>query len=231
VHIYGAGIENDCNDQLANLLVCLPIFNTVEGYRVPHFDHHRHSGTPRDPYAPLYAGYGSQARLTRLLFGDLFLTGSIAKFADRYWHAGPQPRASLDLRSTVALAAVQAALFVLCAVVTGRWYGYVVLWMLPLMTLPQFINRLRTIAEHSRQQGDGHVNRSTVAGWVEYLLIAPYGYSYHFEHHLAPNVPYYHLETAHRLLLDRGFEFTPQELTDGYVRTFARLFRSMDFKA
>jgi fatty acid desaturase len=40
------------NDRLADLLVCLPIFNTVEGYRIPHLDHHRYAGTPRDPYTP-----------------------------------------------------------------------------------------------------------------------------------------------------------------------------------
>ena len=217
------------NDVLADVLVCWPIFNTVEGYRVPHLDNHRYSGSQRDPYAQLYTGYGSRSRLTLLLAGDLLLFRSITKFADRYFHAATQPRSALDMRSLGALGLVQGFLFSVYAVATGRWYAYLVLWLLPLMTLPQFINRVRTIAEHSREPGDAAVNRSTVAGWWEYLLVAPYGYSYHFEHHLAPTVPYYYLAAAHRLLADRGFGFTRGELTGGYLRTFVRLYRRMDF--
>ena len=64
--------------------------------------------------------------------------------------------------------------------------------------------------------------------WVEWLLIAPYGYSYHFEHHALMNVPYYRLPAAHVALAERGHHFPSTELAaGGYLRTFMRLWRQL----
>jgi fatty acid desaturase len=59
------------NDLLANLLVCLPIFNTVQGYRDQHFEHHRHSGEEIDPYHDLYGQYATRADVMRRLIADV----------------------------------------------------------------------------------------------------------------------------------------------------------------
>jgi fatty acid desaturase len=215
------------NDLVADALVCLPIFNTVEGYRVPHLEHHRHAGTPRDPYVALYAGYGSPRRVLLSLVADLFAASAILKFGDRYV-ASAGPRARLGPRTAAALALAQGGLFVGYWALTGVWWAYLVLWLAPLLVVPQVVNRIRTIAEHAPEaEGDGGANRSTVTGWCEYLLVAPYGYSYHFEHHLAPTVPYYQLADAHRLLRARGWTYTRRDVTDGYLRTFWRLTRAM----
>ena len=40
------------NDALANLLAALPVFSTVQEYRVGHFVHHRKKGTADDPDPP-----------------------------------------------------------------------------------------------------------------------------------------------------------------------------------
>jgi fatty acid desaturase len=209
------------NDLLCDALVCLPIFNTVAGYRGEHFDHHRYSGTPRDPYGPLYREYRSRGHLARCMLGDLLLVSAIAKFAGRYVGRGGAQVGASGPSWVAALAASQAFMFAIFFVATGGWGAYFVLWLLPAMTLAQLINRVRTIAEHAGRPGV-ETNRSTSPGWAEYLLVAPYGYSFHFEHHLAPSVPYYRLGSAHRLLREHGFPFSDREETGGYLRCFLR---------
>jgi fatty acid desaturase len=213
--------DRKINDLLCNALVCLPIFNTVAGYRGEHFDHHRYSGTPRDPYRPLYGEYRSRGHLALCLLGDLALVSAVAKFAGRYGGRNGAQAGAAGPAWVAALVATQASLFVILGAATGWWGAYFALWLLPAMTVAQVINRVRTIAEHAGRPGV-ETNRGTAPGWIEYLLIAPYGYSFHFEHHLAPSIPYYRLGGAHRLLRESGFAFSDREETGGYLRCFLR---------
>lgn len=211
------------NDLIADALVCLPIFNTVAGYRNEHLDHHRYVSEARDPYASLYSGYSSKAHLAGALLADAFLVSAVQKFLQRY---AVKPAADEERPSSgaaLALVGTQLALFVLYTLVTGTWYAYFVVWLLPLMTMTQFINRVRTMAEHAPDAGETAAARGTVPTLLEYLLIAPYGYSYHYEHHLAPTIPYYQLAIAHRLLEEHGVRFSGNQITGGYLRAFWRV--------
>jgi fatty acid desaturase len=59
--------------------------------------------------------------------------------------------------------------------------------------------------------------RTTHAGFLERLFIAPYYVNYHLEHHLLFYVPCYNLPRLHRMLLAKGFgpkmEIQPDYLT------------------
>jgi len=211
------------NDLIADALVCLPIFNTVAGYRGEHLDHHRYVSEARDPYAPLYSGYSSRAHLAGALLADALLISAVRKFLQRYAvkpAAGAKPAGG---GAALALVGTQALLFAIYTLVTGTWYAYFVVWLLPLMTMTQFINRIRTMAEHAPDVGEDAAARGTVPTLLEYLLIAPYGYSYHYEHHLAPTIPYYQLAAAHRLLEQQGVQFDDKQITGGYLRAFRRV--------
>jgi fatty acid desaturase len=107
--------------------------------------------------------------------------------------------------------------------ITGSPVAWVFLWVLPLMTIPFAVNRVRTIAEHYPGFEALPANRTTLVGIIEYCCIAPYGYSHHFEHHFAPNVPYYRLAWAHRYLKGRGVRLRSHEYNSaGYLGTFTR---------
>lgn len=214
------------NDRLTDVLVCLPIFNTVAGYRGLHFEHHRHAGTDRDPYAYLYRGYRGRAHLAASLLSDMLLVGAIVKFSRRYVIPDGEADAPQGGSFVLALAVVQAFLFALYWLATGWWAAWFVLWMLPLVTLAQVVNRVRTISEHAGE-AEVETNRTTDPGWLEYLLVAPYGYAYHFEHHLAPTIPYFRLREAHRMLGEQGTPFADPELTGGYLRSFWRLAKTI----
>jgi fatty acid desaturase len=210
------------NDRLADWLVCLPIFNTVRGYREPHLAHHRDCCVQGDPYFDLYGPYRQRTDLLRGFLRDIVGITAVRGFVRRYLDgAGP------GAGSFAALAVVQLALAGALFGLTGAWWAYLALWLAPLLTLPIAINRFRTFVEHFSVAGD-EANRATAPTWVEYLLVAPYGYANHFEHHLMPEIPYYRLPALHRALEQAGIRFSGEQFApDGYLRAFTRLARQL----
>jgi fatty acid desaturase len=93
------------------------------------------------------------------------------------------------------------------AFATGWGWQYVVLWMLPLVTVLQAILRLRAICEHGAVTDYGSpltAARTNLASpWVRYAMF-PHHVNYHVEHHLYPAVPHYHLPRLHAALVAHG---------------------------
>src|SRR3981081_4007792 len=58
--------------------------------------------------------------------------------------------------------------------------------------------------------------RTTLAGPIERLLIAPYWVNFHAEHHLFMYLPRYRLPEAHRLLIEKGL-IKRMEVRPGYL--------------
>jgi fatty acid desaturase/2-polyprenyl-3-methyl-5-hydroxy-6-metoxy-1,4-benzoquinol methylase len=171
------------NDVLANVLVCLPIVNTVEGYRHTHLLHHRACCDEQDPYVGLYGPYERKWQVVLGFVMDFSGVTAARTFIRRYLHAVPEapptPRYVI-----VALLGVHGLLFWLLQAATGYWWAYWALWIVPLATIPIAINRLRTFVEHHAERGGHEANRTTLPHFLEYVTIAPYGYAHHFEHHL-----------------------------------------------
>jgi fatty acid desaturase len=182
-------------------------------------------GIENDPDYELYGEYRTRKGVLWGFLGDLLGISAVLRFVRRY-------RTRYQVRqpwySLFGLLAVQASIWAVYYFVTGWVFGYVFLWLFPLMTIPIAIDRLRTMVEHLPPAGHSTVSRSTLCGLLEYCLIAPYGYSYHYEHHLLSSIPYYHLERAHRHLQEQGVVFTGNQVSPrGYVATFIRLMKQL----
>ena len=99
------------------------------------------------------------------------------------------------------------------------WWAYPLLWLLPLMTWMMVITRIRNIAEHAvvPDSNDPLRNtRTTRAGFLERLFIAPYYVNYHLEHHLLFYVPCYNLPRVHAIL-SRGPYAAQMEVQPNYA--------------
>lgn len=215
------------NDTLANWLVCAPIFNSVDDYRRTHIVHHRDCCDHKDPYFGLYGPYGTKRSVVLGFVQDISGVTAVRTFLRRY-EATDRPPASAAGVAVGRILVVQTALAGIFWAVTGAWWAYGLLWALPLLTVPTTINRMRTFVEHHAAAGDVEANRSTLPTWWEYFLIAPYGYAFHFEHHLMPEIPYHQLKWAHAELAEAGVDFRDEHLARrGYLRAFARLFRAL----
>ncbi len=89
----------------------------------------------------------------------------------------------------------------------GAWWWWFAFWALPLLTWYQLVLRVRNIAEHGVVEFSENPLRNvrtTKAGPLMRLLLAPYWVNFHLEHHLVMHVPCRNLSKLHRLMLEKG---------------------------
>jgi len=191
-------------------------------YRVVHRLHHNHLYEPQDPDIPIHGGYPRGKRyLARKLLKDL--AGLTAWKTYAYFFGAPAQSDDVDGRARplddTAPALRRAALrdrwiVVACHVAMpaaafagGFGWPYLVLWVLPLVTLLQPILRFRSICEHGAVTDfDSPLTAARTnlgPAWLRWLLF-PHHVNYHAEHHMYPAIPHYNLPACHRALRAAG---------------------------
>jgi fatty acid desaturase len=194
------------NDWVGKWLVAYPVFTPVQLYRRAHFAHHKDEFGPDEPDLAYYAPYPCTRRaLWRRLFRDAVGISGWKNFKPLVKNSvrkGPFRRIGLSIF------AVQALLWAMMWVATGRWWIYPVLWWLPWMTEWRVINRLRSIAEHGgmqrspdRRATTHHVRQSLPARF----FIVPYNTGWHLAHHVDMGVPWRNLPAFHAELVRAGY--------------------------
>jgi fatty acid desaturase len=217
-------------------------------YRVIHRLHHNHLYRDEDPDTAIHGGYPrGVGYLWRKLALDVlgvnawktfaYFFGAPAINADTNRAARPLDDTSPQLRQAaredrwmVAAFHVGAPLLALCFGAQGLAM-YLVLWLLPLVTVLQPILRLRAIAEHGAVTDLSSpltAARTNRVGWLGRLLF-PHHVNYHLEHHLYPAVPHYRLSELHRLLERKGAlgGAEVRDLRDTLRRVFAPRVRAV----
>ena len=210
-------------------------------YRVIHRLHHNNLYGPLDPDTALHGGYPrGRGYLAAKLLKDLsgltawktyayFLGGAPALNTATNVALRPlddtssrlRADATRDRNAVIGLHIVLLGLFAW----SGHLAQYLVLWVLPLVTVVQAILRLRAIAEHGATVDFSSpltAARTNVApAWLEWLIF-PHHVNYHIEHHLYASVPQYRLPALHREMAQRGMlegaEVTP------FARTLEKIF-------
>lgn len=224
------GLSRFVSDWFAGKLV----WTDQERYRLHHGKHHRHTGTDRDVDRSLVANLPTTRRgLYRKFARDLLGITGLKRILGLFlmdmgllkWtvatdtHRLPKRRLGEHLRSLVKHAwgvwlmnALMAFVLWLC----GELWSYGV-WVLAYLTTFSLFLRVRSLAEHAclEQSPDMFKNtRTTRAGWLARLTVAPLSVNYHLEHHLMPGVPYYRLKRMHALLRARGHVPEPPSYFD-----------------
>lgn len=188
------------NVRVGGWLCAWSLGEDLKSYRRRHHLHHRHARQADDPDLALAA----TRPVTRAVFWlgvvrDLTgLTALVRVARWRPWRDGA-PRLAGPLAANAALFTLLAAL--------GHASVYLLLWLLPLATWYQLGRRLRDLAEHGLVGDDADPlrnARTTAAGPLARVLLAPYWVNHHLEHHLLVFVPCWRLREAHGLLLARG---------------------------
>jgi fatty acid desaturase len=201
---------------------------TVQGlsmctYRVIHRLHHNNLYGELDPDTALHGGYPrGKSYLIRKLLKDLsgltawktyayFLVGAPALNTATSVALRPLDDTSEKLRTEARRDRNAVIAFHLVALTVLAWSGflleYLVLWILPLVTVVQAILRLRAIAEHGATTDFSSpltaARTNTGPAWLEWLIF-PHHVNYHIEHHLYASVPHYNLKRLNREMAQRG---------------------------
>lgn len=199
----------ELNIRLSQWLCAYPVFLDTLAYRRYHLKHHARTQQPDDPDLVLSAPFPITAKsFRRKVIRDL--TGQTgfqqrmaqvrsalgkpgAPLAERAWRFRDQLGSQI-LTNMMLFAGLASA---------GHWYLYPLLWIVPLLTIYQLILRIRNIAEHAMVPDDSDPfrnARTTLAGPLARLFLAPYWVNYHVEHHLLMWVPCYNLRRMHAFL-------------------------------
>lgn len=183
---------------LSQWLCAYPVFAETLAYRSYHLAHHKYAQMERDPDLVLSRPFPtSPASMRRKFIRDL--TGQTG-FAQRRAQFAALGLAGIG-RPVLCNAALCSAL-----AMTGHWWLYPVLWLLPLLTWFQLVSRVRNIAEHAMvaDADPWRVARTTHAGLLARAFLAPYWVNYHAEHHALLYVPCYRLKAMQRALRTNG---------------------------
>ena len=194
------------NDWVGMWLLGYPQLTSTQAYRRVHMAHHRREFGPDEPDVPLYANYPvSRASLRRKLVRDAtgrtgwrLLRGQMRNLRS------PDPR----VRNTLVRMLCVQVLLAAVSFLLGHPFVYLLLWVLPYLTVWRVINRLRSIAEHGgmREDDDRRFTTHSVAQHpLAMFFMVPYKIGYHMAHHVDAGVPFRNLPEYHRLLHEANY--------------------------
>ena len=228
------------NDWLARLFLAAPLGSLFSVVRSEHWAHHARLGAADDPERFYYDldlhGRRVPGRLriwVLELFAGWVLLPAVRRFltgsrAGTPAAAGPrEPAETRFARVEVALLVVaQLAIALGWWELTGAWWGYLALWVLPLVTVGAALTALRATLEHADPRRPPHLLLSFVSNPVERFFVGPFNFNYHYEHHRFMMVPYYRMARVRRLLLDAG-DYQDGELLASYAGRLGWLVRTL----
>ena len=198
------------NMWLSQWLCAYPVFADTKTYRDYHLKHHAHAQTLKDPDLILSAPFPvTRKSLVRKLIRDLTGQTGLKQRRAQIRAALGDPASPFAERARVFVRRLGRPLLVNAAlwgvmIAAGVWWAYPLLWLVPLLTWQQAVTRIRNSAEHALIPIDGDplgVARTTLAGPVARLFLAPYWVNYHAEHHFMMYAPCYNLPRLHRALM------------------------------
>ncbi|MDG2261179.1 MAG: fatty acid desaturase [Actinomycetota bacterium] len=175
-----------------------------DAYRRSHASHHRDEFGPKEPDFLLYALYPiPKDSFRRKLTRDAFFVSGYKNFASYFRSFTKRKTLKYGIRTTVGQLVVLA---IFAAI--GRPELWVLLWLMPYMTIWRVFNRLRAIAEHGGMRRSA--DRRHTTHHVEQHLLAkfwfvPFNTGLHLAHHVDSGVPFRNLTTLHQALVDDGY--------------------------
>lgn len=190
------------NDLIADVFFGYPLLMNVDTARDMHMIHHRFLGTEKENKIVIYEnikGWRFLGFVIDKLFGFRFVTQGF-KFLKAFITPGIYKKknnnASIGIVKFFTLILIaQALLILIFTSLSGSIWYYFLFWILPYVTVTQFLKALRSVIEHQpvRDQQFHPYTRTLRISWFDYFLMFRVGFDHHYAHHLYPSVPYYNL--------------------------------------
>lgn len=211
--VHEASHVNLCKKQKVNnfigLLFCaIPIFSSLNAYRISHFKHHRYLGNyENDPDLIRYKLLG----IDKLPSGKSNLIINFMKIISLYhmpkYLYGTLLTFVYDNQASKAELYIRLSCYLLASyifTITESWYYFLIFWIIPFFTVFQIIRYFAEISEHGGLYSEKEkikMTRNNICHPILRFILYPHNDSYHLLHHLIPGIPFYNLKQAHQILL------------------------------
>ncbi|MCC7119352.1 MAG: fatty acid desaturase [Anaerolineales bacterium] len=210
--------KNKLLNDLVSFLFCLPLFMSLTGAVILHLRHHRYLGEKGDPDE--YRFYAkTKLGLMLLYYGRMFIAPTIYIFLIPvlgYRHATSRQRRRIFLEFAVMLI-----------------FYFIIFSHIPLMTLlfiwliPSFVAGflvgLWGLAQHAFTNASDPLLASRSIHASPLVSFCFINQNYHFEHHLFPEVPSYHLKKVYEVTWGQLPYALYSDSYIGFLREFIRL--------
>lgn len=203
--------NTNLNDRFCDLFIFGPIGAITRINNKNHIEHHQHLGTELDPDRYKHACFNKATRL-EFLFFFTGLSAILRAIRNVYLRPRRQHRPMntserkvlrYRLTDLAILLGWQAALIGGLTAAFG-WWGYPVLWLLPVYLFTYLGDLARSFLEHAHPEADSKADTHRLITFrsnpVERIFLAPCNMNYHAAHHLWTSIPYYNLPAADRIL-------------------------------
>jgi fatty acid desaturase len=204
------GFKPRFGDGFVNLFVAYPLMiTTVEDYTRVHLTHHKYFFQDNDPdfirkSGPDWVIPMTPGQLVRLLLTDIIGLNVIQLIRGKRMASGG---AEFRRRSHTVL---RAAFFIGAATLltlTGAWQGFLLYWLLPLMTITQVLIRWGALTEHEYNLPGATVAEATpvvIPSLLDRIIMPNMNFSMHVYHHYFSGVSAQHLRRVHEIFVREG---------------------------
>jgi fatty acid desaturase len=207
------------NELAANLFVAFPLFAGIGNYRAVHWTHHRHVNDPeQDPdlkrlrsQHPRNFPVGRWRFLWEYVVLQVLPHNAFHYLRERARYAAAPATSRLaafgeEVLSRRAFRALRIGHFVVLATVLtwfGWWPEFVLLWIVPMVTVYPAVLFLREIAHHGNYPDNGDFTNSRVyeGKWLEREIFFPFSEQNHVLHHMFPAIPWHKMRSAHEVMM------------------------------
>lgn len=169
------------NGFIADIFCWLPIWYTNSRYGYEHLPHHRYVNTDKDPYVADFKSnpgliWPKSKRdgvisLLKHFFGlEIIEAGKVSYRTNLLSPVAP----SLPRQEKIT-AVIFVSLLLLLLWLANGWLNYLILWLLPMITITWFAIIVRTIGEHIGMEGFTGISetRHVDGSWWERMFFAP----------------------------------------------------------
>ena len=185
------------NDWHAQIFAALPLFDSIQAYRIQHLTHHAFLGEIRDPDLIDCEVGGFKTNFMTALWTIIFnRVRWKANFIGRV--IGP----STQIKFSILTWWLLFALLLWVSVGSGFLTSFILLWFISKATIYHTINSFTELSDHGGLEPESTYSFSrTMPNNVLSRFTHPYGDTYHLAHHLFPDVNVNSLKFLHQKLL------------------------------
>jgi fatty acid desaturase len=199
------------NNLVADISIYSPVGLITERNGRNHLEHHAKLGTAQDPDRYKYTAEGRETLVRWVLsFSPVRMTrkqlSHVVLAADDVREERDRKSKRYSPRDIAILISAQAVLIGGLTWVFG-WWGWPLLWLLPVGLFMVGGDTLRSYCEHSWPSDEGAERRRLItfrSSPIERVFFAPHGMNFHAAHHLWVSIPCYNLAEADALLRERA---------------------------